>query len=54
MKTYVGGEEEGVRGRPTEDKAIVAVAAEEHGRGIGRIRLRRGARRLEPESTPIH
>ena len=40
-ETYVGGEEEGVRGRPTEDKAIVAVAAEEHGRGIGRIRLRR-------------
>ena len=40
-ETYVGGEEEGVRGRQTEDKAIVAVAAEEHGRGIGRIRLRR-------------
>ena len=38
-ETYVGGEEEGVRGRQTEDKAIVAVAAEEHGRGIGRIRL---------------
>jgi len=40
-ETYVGGEEEGVRGRETENKAIVAVAAEEDGRGIGRIRLRR-------------
>ena len=40
-ETYVGGEEEGVRGRQTEEKAIVVVAAEENGRGIGRIRLRR-------------
>jgi transposase-like protein len=40
-ETYVGGEEEGVRGRETEDKAIVVVAAEEDGRGIGRIRLGR-------------
>ncbi len=39
--TYVGGEEEGVRGRQTEEKAIVVVAAEQDGRGIGRIRLRR-------------
>jgi transposase-like protein len=30
-----------VRGRETEAKAIVAVAAEKTGRGIGRIRLRR-------------
>lgn len=40
-ETYVGGEEESVHGRQTEDKAIVVVAAEENGRGIGRIRLRR-------------
>ena len=40
-ETYVGGPEEGVRGRETETKAIVAVAAEKSGRGIGRIRLRR-------------
>jgi transposase-like protein len=40
-ETYVGGDEEGVHGRQTEDKAIVVVAAEEEGRGIGRIRLRR-------------
>jgi transposase-like protein len=40
-ETYVGGPEEGKRGRQTETKAIVAVAAENSGRGIGRIRLRR-------------
>jgi hypothetical protein len=38
-ETAVGGESEG-RGRAT-DKAWVAVAAEEDGRGIGRIRLAR-------------
>ena len=38
---YVGGAEVGVSGRETEAKAIVAVAAEKTGRGIGRIRLRR-------------
>src|ERR1035437_3320953 len=36
-ETYVGGPEEGKRGRQTEDKAIVVVAAEKSGRGIGRI-----------------
>jgi transposase-like protein len=40
-ETYWGGEEEGVVGRLTEDKALIAVAAEEDGQGIGRIRLRR-------------
>lgn len=40
-ETCVGGPEEGKRGRQTETKAIVAVAAEKSGRGIGRIRLRR-------------
>ncbi len=39
-ETYWGGEEEGAIGRLTEDKAIIAVAAEEDGKGIGRIRLR--------------
>lgn len=38
---YIGGREEGVHGRQTEKKALVAVAAEERGKGIGRIRLRR-------------
>jgi len=40
-ETYVGGVEKGKRGRNTETKAIVAVAAEENGKGIGRMRLRR-------------
>ena len=40
-ETYVGGLEEGVRGRQTETKALIAVAAEEDGKGIGRIRMRR-------------
>jgi transposase-like protein len=40
-ETYVGGPEEGVRGRQTETKAIIVMAAEESGRGVGRIRLRR-------------
>jgi transposase-like protein len=39
-ETYLGGLEEGVRGRQTGKKALVAVAAEENGAGIGRIRLR--------------
>jgi transposase-like protein len=40
-ETYWGGEEEGVIGRLTHEKALIAVAAEEDGKGIGRIRLRR-------------
>jgi transposase-like protein len=40
-ETYLGGLEEGVRGRQTESKALVVVAAEEDGKGIGRIRMRR-------------
>jgi len=39
-ETYVGGLEEGVRGRRTETKALVVIACEENGKGIGRIRLR--------------
>ncbi len=39
-EALVGGEEEGVHGRQTETKATIAVAAEEHGPGIGRIRMR--------------
>lgn len=39
-ETYWGSEEEGVVGRLTEDKAVIIVAAEEDGNGIGRIRLR--------------
>jgi len=39
-ETYWGGLEQGVVGRLTEEKALIIVAAEEDGRGIGRIRLR--------------
>jgi transposase-like protein len=38
-EAYLGGPEEGVTGRETVSKALVAVAAEMDGRGIGRIRL---------------
>ena len=38
-EAYLGGLEEGVSGRETASKALIAVAAEENGRGIGRIRL---------------
>jgi len=40
-EAFVGGEEQGAHGRQTETKAMIAVAVEEDGRGIGRIRLRR-------------
>ncbi|HSW44638.1 MAG TPA: IS1595 family transposase [Phycisphaerae bacterium] len=39
-ETYWGAQERGVIGRLTEQKALVIVAAEEDGKGIGRIRLR--------------
>ena len=39
-EAYVGGLEEGLRGRKTETKALIVVAAEEDGAGIGRIRMR--------------
>ena len=40
-EAFIGGLEEGGRGRQTEKKALIAVAAEENGEGIGRIRMRR-------------
>jgi transposase-like protein len=40
-EAFVGGEEEGVRGRQTQTKAMIAVAVEEDAPGIGRIRMRR-------------
>jgi len=40
-ETYWGGEETGVIGRKTHKKAIIIIAAEERGKGIGRIRLSR-------------
>lgn len=38
-ETFVGGLEEGVKGRGAEKKVLIVIAAEEDGRGIGRIRL---------------
>ena len=40
-ETYLGALEEGVRGRQTYSKALIVVAAQEDGQGIGRIRMRR-------------
>lgn len=40
-ETYVGGPEEGVVGRQTESKSLIVIAAQEDGRGIGRIRMGR-------------
>jgi len=40
-QTYVGGKEAGVHGRETQTKALVVVAAQEDGRGMGRIRMAR-------------
>jgi len=39
-ETFYGGEEEGVRGRQTEKKSLIVIAAQEDGAGIGRIRIR--------------
>src|SRR5260370_181473 len=38
-ENYLGGLEEGLRGRLVEKKALIVIAAQEDGRGIGRIRL---------------
>lgn len=42
-ETYLGGLEEGVHGRETFKKALVVIAAQEDGKGIGRIRMGRVA-----------
>jgi transposase-like protein len=51
-ETYLGSLEEGVRGRQSESKALIVVAAQENGAAIGRIRVRRisdaSARSLVP------
>jgi transposase-like protein len=64
-ETYWGGEEEGVVGRLTHAKALVLIAAQQDGKGIGRIRLARVseltrktahgfiAQAVEPGSTVI-
>jgi len=64
-ETFLGGLEEGVRGRQTFKKALIGVAAEENGKAIGRIRMFRIAdasamslrsfiiQAIEPGSTVI-
>jgi transposase-like protein len=51
-ETYLGALEEGTRGRGTTKKALIAVAAQEDGKGVGRIRMRRvknaSAKELHP------
>jgi transposase-like protein len=42
-ETYVGGLAEGKRGRGADHKALVVIAAEEKGKGMGRIRMARAA-----------
>jgi transposase-like protein len=48
-ETYVGGVEEGTHGRKTTSKALVVIAAQEDGKGMGRIRMQR----IE-EASAIH
>ena len=40
-EAFLGALEEGARGRQTETKALIVVAAQEDGNGIGGIRMRR-------------
>jgi transposase-like protein len=40
-ETYLGGLEEGLRGRQIENKALIAIAAQFEGKKIGRIRMKR-------------
>ena len=51
-ESYIGGEKPGKRGRGAEGKSLVLIAAQEDGRRVGRIRLRRvqdaSAQSLEP------
>jgi transposase-like protein len=51
-ETYLGAVEKGLRGRKTQKKALIVVAAQEDGSRIGRIRMRQipdaSARSLEP------
>jgi len=42
-EAFIGGVTPGADGRDGEGKALVAIAAEQDGRGMGRIRLRRVA-----------
>jgi hypothetical protein len=49
-ETYLGGQEEGVVGRGVVDKALIVIAAQADGKGIGRIRMRVIPLRRQPPS----
>jgi len=57
-ESYLGGLEEGLRGRKAEKKAMIIIAAQEDGMGIGRIRMRRisdaSAESLHPYCERLH
>ena len=40
-ETYYGGHEDGALGRGAEKKTLIAIAVEERGAGLGRIRMKR-------------
>jgi transposase-like protein len=50
-EAFIGGDESNVDGRQAETKALVAIAAEEDGRGFGRIRM---ARIADGSRTALH
>lgn len=50
-ETYWGAPEPGLRGRQIQDKAVILIAAEERGKGIGRIRLRQAS---TPSREQLH
>ena len=52
-ETFWGSEEEGMRGRQTESKVLVVIAAQEDGKGIGRIRMRRIPDASAPSLMPF-
>jgi transposase-like protein len=53
-ETYVGGDEEDVRGRQTQKKAIVAIAVEVlEPRGFGRVRVRQVSNVSAPSLVPF-
>lgn len=50
-ETYVGGLEEGIRGRGAEKKTVIVVAAQEDRQGIGRIRM---AQVVDASAASLH
>jgi transposase-like protein len=55
-ETYIGGLDEGRKGRPKTGqtrKALVVIAAQEDGRGIGRVRMRRISQASAAELIPF-